>query len=74
MAANLFGDVIPPKVVPSFAWGSDGSARYDLDKCLETMVVVKSRRKQEFTPAERELYRRLYEEAGEAGKSSLLRR
>jgi len=62
VAANLFGDVHPPKVVPSFAWGGDGSVRYDLEKCLETMALVKSRRGEEFTQAERELFTRLYKE------------
>ena len=62
VAANIFGQVTPPKVVPSFAWGGNGSERYDLEKCLETMAVVKGRRGQELTEAERELFRRLYEE------------
>ncbi len=62
VAANVFGGAVPPKLVPSFAWGSDGKMKYDLEKCLETMATVKSRRKQEFTPAERELYTRLYVE------------
>ena len=62
VAANVFGGAVPPKVVPSFAWGSDGKVKYDLEKCLETMATVKGNRRQEFTPAERELYTRLYEE------------
>lgn len=62
VAANVFGDVIPPKVVPSFAWGGDGKARYELDKCLETMGVVKSRRGETFTDAEKALFSRLYKE------------
>jgi UDP-N-acetylglucosamine diphosphorylase/glucosamine-1-phosphate N-acetyltransferase len=60
VAANVFGDVIPPKMVPSFAWGGDGKTRYELEKCLETMAVVKSRRGEIFTDAEKELFSRLY--------------
>jgi UDP-N-acetylglucosamine diphosphorylase/glucosamine-1-phosphate N-acetyltransferase len=60
VAANVFGDVIPPKMVPSFAWGGDGKTRYELEKCLETMAVVKSRRGEVFTNAEKELFSRLY--------------
>ncbi|MFB0515723.1 MAG: putative sugar nucleotidyl transferase [Candidatus Neomarinimicrobiota bacterium] len=63
VAANVFGPVTPPKVVPSFAWGGDGQERYDLEKCLETMATVKGRRGQELTQAERDLFKRLYEEA-----------
>jgi len=62
VAANIFGGAVPPKVVPSFAWGQEGWERYDLEKCLETMATVKGRRGQELTKAERELFRRLYEE------------
>lgn len=62
VAANIFGGTVPPKVVPSFAWGQEGWERYDLEKCLETMATVKGRRGQELTKAERELFRRLYEE------------
>ncbi|UCH62958.1 MAG: hypothetical protein JSU77_00415 [Fidelibacterota bacterium] len=62
VAANVFGSVVTPKVIPSFAWGGDGRERYDLDKCLKTIAIVKRRRGQELTKAERELYRRLYEE------------
>jgi UDP-N-acetylglucosamine diphosphorylase/glucosamine-1-phosphate N-acetyltransferase len=62
VCANVFGDVTPPKVVPSFAWGGDGKVRYDLEKCLDTMAVVKSRRGEELTEAERTLYTRLYGE------------
>ncbi|UCD38101.1 MAG: hypothetical protein JSW54_01035 [Fidelibacterota bacterium] len=62
VCANVFGDVTPPKVVPSFAWGSDGKVRYELEKCLDTMAVVKSRRGEELTGAERELYAQLFKE------------
>ncbi|MEE9161772.1 MAG: hypothetical protein V3U35_02275, partial [Candidatus Neomarinimicrobiota bacterium] len=60
VAANVFGDPLPPKVVPSFAWGGDGSQRYDLEKCLATMELVKARRDMEFTAAERDLWTGLH--------------
>lgn len=63
VAANVFGGAFPYRVVPSFAWGSDGKQRCNLARCLETMALVKSRRGQELSDAERELFRRLYEEA-----------
>lgn len=62
VAANVFGDIISPKVVPSFAWGADGKSRYDLEKCLETIAVVKSRRGETLTDAEKALFSRLYSE------------
>ena len=61
VAANVFGGAVPPKLVPSFAWGGDGKMKYDLEKCLETMTTVKGRRGQELTAAERELFGRLYQ-------------
>ena len=64
VAANVFGDCLPPKVVPSFAWGCDGGQRYDLENCLTTMELVKGRRGEPFTDAERELWTGLYEGEG----------
>jgi UDP-N-acetylglucosamine diphosphorylase/glucosamine-1-phosphate N-acetyltransferase len=62
VAANVFGDAIPSPVIPSFAWGSDGKARYELDQCLETMANVKERRGAILTDAEKALISRLYSE------------
>ncbi|MFC1746869.1 putative sugar nucleotidyl transferase [Candidatus Neomarinimicrobiota bacterium] len=60
VAANVFGDPNPPKVIPSFAWGIHPSGRYALDKCLDTMEIVKDRRGEILTRTERELYTTLY--------------
>ena len=59
--SNLFGDRIPPKSVPPFAWGSGTDpAEYDIDRFLETAAVVMRRRGVTLAPEMRKLYRRAY--------------
>ncbi len=44
-AANVFGEGMPPKFVPSFSWGGrDGSPAYALDKAMHTAGIVMARR------------------------------
>lgn len=34
VCANVYGNGLTPKYIPSFSWGSDGLQRYDLEKAL----------------------------------------
>jgi len=65
-AANVFGGgMVPGKFIPSFSWVGGGvSETYRLDKCLETMEVVLSRREVRMGPGYREMVRRLFELTG----------
>lgn len=46
---NVFGDGVPPRHLPPFAWGCHGES-YDLDRALETARKVMARRDQALSP------------------------
>ncbi len=60
---NLFGNDFPEKAVPPFIWfGSDGYQEYRLDKALETIRMIVSRRKQEVSTQLEEALSKLFDE------------
>jgi UDP-N-acetylglucosamine diphosphorylase/glucosamine-1-phosphate N-acetyltransferase len=66
-AANVFGAGVPPKHVPSFAWGgAQGFETHDLERAVETATVVMARRGVAFDEGDRLLFETLYRDrAGE---------
>ncbi len=53
VGCSIFGGGFPNTFLPSFTWGGVGeSTVYQLDKSLETMRVVMSRRQVELTDAD----------------------
>lgn len=60
-SCNIFGAGIPPKYVPSFAWGLEGGQRYDLEKALEHIANWKKMKGQELGTGEADHLRRLYQ-------------
>jgi UDP-N-acetylglucosamine diphosphorylase/glucosamine-1-phosphate N-acetyltransferase len=59
--SNIFGTVMPPKAIPSFAWGSgDRLASYDVDKALAVADIVMRRRGLEPTAAYHALFRAIH--------------
>ncbi|MFC1480990.1 putative sugar nucleotidyl transferase [Candidatus Neomarinimicrobiota bacterium] len=59
IGANIFGTLIPDKVIPPFTWGNTGEI-YDLEKFLATAVIVKERRDQQLSQAERDVLTALH--------------
>ncbi|HEX9951513.1 MAG TPA: putative sugar nucleotidyl transferase [Rubricoccaceae bacterium] len=58
--ANVFGSGVPPRHVPSFAWGGgDGLAPYRIDKALRVADAVEVRRGRTVSDAEQELLARI---------------
>jgi hypothetical protein len=51
VCSNIFGSEFPPKLVPSFSWGTDGS-RYDFDKAIEGIHNMMSRREKALSTEE----------------------
>ena len=52
---NVFGNVTPPKHLPSFSWGLDGEVQ-ELERALSTAQKVMARRSKTLTPeAERDI-------------------
>ncbi|MGB6046303.1 MAG: GlmU family protein [Flavobacteriales bacterium] len=62
VCANIFGSGFPPKHIPSFAWGNDGT--YTLDKALATCEKVMERRKVPFTQADRLIIEHVFSMTG----------
>jgi UDP-N-acetylglucosamine diphosphorylase/glucosamine-1-phosphate N-acetyltransferase len=60
-SANIFGGGLPPKFVPSFAWGgAAGFVTYDPDKALAVAATVMGRRNVACTPAYQALFRHVF--------------
>jgi UDP-N-acetylglucosamine diphosphorylase/glucosamine-1-phosphate N-acetyltransferase len=57
---NLWGKELIDSFIPSYSWGdAENLASYQLDKFLETVEVVKARRKLPLTEVERILYSKI---------------
>lgn len=62
VSCNIFGSGIPPKYVPSFAWGgADMLTTYDLERSLEVAKRVLARRNMTMSPAEEKLFRKVFD-------------
>jgi UDP-N-acetylglucosamine diphosphorylase/glucosamine-1-phosphate N-acetyltransferase len=65
VGSHVFGrGDLHPKWIPSFAWGTGGGERYDLERFLAMVERVMARRDRRLTPAMRERLRRVYEATG----------
>ncbi len=58
VCANVFGSGFPPKHIPSFAWGNDGT--YTLDKALATCEKVMERRDIPLTGEDRSILEHVF--------------
>lgn len=61
VGCNIFGANFPEKSVPSFTWhGSQGYQHYFIDKAIETIFVLMSRRSEKLTEELEGLLRQIY--------------
>ena len=71
ISGNIYGAGLPPKFVPSFAWGSEKDFTiYDLDRSLDTMRKVMARRSVKMTPGYEKLVRKIYADTADERQSS----
>lgn len=62
VSCNIFGAGFPEKFVPSFTWGGVGeSARYRLDKAIETAGRMMGRRGLALSDEEKKVWAKLYQ-------------
>ncbi len=62
VGANLFGDGLPPKFVPSFSWGgASGLVTHRIDEALSTAKIVMARRDIPFTEEDDSILRKVFE-------------
>ena len=61
VCANIFGGGLPPTHIPSFAWGgANGFAIYKIEKALETINKVMSRRNADFSEDDKDILLHLF--------------
>jgi hypothetical protein len=53
VCANIFGDGIPPKFIPSFTWGNKGLSLYEFEKALADITNWKKLKNQVLTEQEK---------------------
>lgn len=61
ICSNVFGSGFPPKFIPSFSWGTNGT--YRTEKAFETMERVMARRNQELSVHDRLILLRVFEDS-----------
>lgn len=61
ICANVFGDGIPPKFVPSFTWGNKGLSKYEFEKALTDIEAWKKFKHQNLTEEEIKRLRAIFE-------------
>ena len=63
VCTNIFGGGLPPTHIPSFAWGgADGFTIYKIEKALETINKVMSRRNADFSEDDKDILLHLFKE------------
>ena len=63
VCANIFGGGLPPTYIPSFAWGgAHGFTTYKIEKALETINKVMSRRNADFSEDDKDILLHLFKE------------
>ncbi len=58
VCSNIFSSAFPPKMIPSFSWGVDGS-RYNFDKAVEGINNMMSRRNMSLSKADKAILRHI---------------
>ncbi len=62
VSANIFGEGIPPKFVPSFSWGgARGMVEYRFDEAMEVAKRMMSRRRKELSSSNEKLLKKIFE-------------
>lgn len=59
VGCNVFGAGFPKNFIPSFTWGRE---TYRVERAIETARVVYSRRKKDFTEADEQVLREVYQQ------------
>ncbi|GGA86022.1 glucose-1-phosphate thymidylyltransferase [Puia dinghuensis] len=52
VCCNIFGAGVPPKYIPDFSWGHNGSVRYEWDKAIRDIASWKKMKNQIFTDSQ----------------------
>jgi UDP-N-acetylglucosamine diphosphorylase/glucosamine-1-phosphate N-acetyltransferase len=61
VSANVFGNGLTPKFIPSFSWGHDGIQRYKKEKALEDIRNWKKLKQQTLTETEEVILNHIFD-------------
>lgn len=61
VAANVFGNGLTPKYIPSFSWGSEGVKRYELEKAMADIEDWKKLKGQSVNHAEKSILKYIFD-------------
>ncbi|HYO21742.1 MAG TPA: putative sugar nucleotidyl transferase [Flavisolibacter sp.] len=59
--ANIYGNGLTPKYIPSFSWGSDGLQRYDLEKAFADINNWKLLKGSAITSSEKHILKHIFD-------------
>jgi len=61
-STNIYGSNFPRNFIPSFSWGgAAGFKTYNLDKAMETIDLVMTRKNEKFTPQDQKITEHIFE-------------
>jgi UDP-N-acetylglucosamine diphosphorylase / glucose-1-phosphate thymidylyltransferase / UDP-N-acetylgalactosamine diphosphorylase / glucosamine-1-phosphate N-acetyltransferase / galactosamine-1-phosphate N-acetyltransferase len=63
--ANIFGEGLTPKYIPSFTWGDKGLSKYEFDKALRDIANWKKLKNKTLSEKEIQLLQHIFEGDGE---------
>jgi len=63
VCANIFGEGMPPKFVPSFTWGNKGLSLYEFEKALSDISNWKKLKNQSLTDNEIQHLKTIFEQS-----------
>ncbi|MEM9888262.1 MAG: putative sugar nucleotidyl transferase [Bacteroidota bacterium] len=63
VCANVFGQGLTPKFIPSFSWGSDMNTTFKIEKAIEMAERVMARKEMELSVADRLILVKIFEES-----------
>jgi len=62
VCCNIFGEGFPERNIPDFHWGSKGKTiKYPFKRTIETVEIVKKRRKQQLSAEEAQILRTIFD-------------
>jgi hypothetical protein len=71
VSCNIYGAGLPPKFMPSFAWGGEKELTvYDLEKSIDTMKRVMIRRNVKMSESYEKLVRKVFKDTMRERQSS----
>jgi hypothetical protein len=63
VCANIFGEGLTPKYIPSFTWGNKGLTMYEFQKALADIENWKKLKNQPLTEAETKQLKHIFEQS-----------